>query len=135
MKKAILIVVMLIFVVSSACAEIPDISGLSSDELLSLIHEAEKILFSERLTEGVKVPPGVYVVGEDIPAGTYRIEITDGTGFYDIYDKPDGNYLYSGLSGSSYGVTELGKIILEDGNIVKFVNSTFVFYPYVGIIF
>ena len=106
---------------------------LETSELLEVNQVLQSILFERTLPEGVRVPQGTYIIGEDIPAGTYRIEITDGTGYYDVYDKQDGNLIQGGITGKSYKVTEIGKITFEDGNILKLVNSTFIFYPYTGI--
>lgn len=106
---------------------------LETSELLEVNQVLQSILFERILPEGVRVPQGTYIIGEDIPAGTYRIEITDGTGYYDVYDKQDGKLIHSGLTGKSYKVTEIGKITFEDGNVLKLVNSTFIFYPYTGI--
>ena len=107
--------------------------GLETSELLEVNQVLQSVLFEKTLPEGVRVPQGTYIIGEDIPAGTYRIEITDGTGYYDVYDKPDGKLIHSGITGKSYNVTEIGKITFDDGNILKLVNSTFIFYPYTGI--
>ena len=133
MKRILAALLVAFLLIGTASASVPDLSGMTADELLDTIRAAQALLFSEQLVNGVRVPQGTYIVGEDIPAGTYRIEITDGTGFYDLYDKPDGRLLQTGLTGSLYDVTEIGKITLEDGNALKFVNSTFIFYPYTGI--
>ena len=133
MKRILASLLVAFLLIGTASASVPDLSGLTADELLDTIRAAQSLLFSEQLVNGVRVPQGTYIIGEDIPAGTYRIEITDGTGFYDLYDKPDGRLLQTGLTGSLYDVTEIGKITLEDGNALKFVNSTFIFYPYTGI--
>ena len=133
MKKFLALILAMILLGGSAAAETPDLSGLTTDELLSVIREAQALLFDQQLVDGVSVPQGTYIIGEDIPAGAYRIEITDGTGYYDVYDKQDGKLIHSGLTGKSYKVTEIGKITFEDGNVLKLVNSTFIFYPYTGI--
>lgn len=133
MKKVIALIAALILIAGSAAAEIPDLSSLSDEELLLVIQTAQRLLFDSSLSEGVRVPQGTYTVGTDIPAGTYRIEITDGTGYYEVYDKPDGRLLHAGITGSGYNITEIGKITLEDGYVLSLINSSFVFYPYVGI--
>ena len=133
MKKIISTLLVIFLLVGPAYASAPDLSSLTADELLDVIRTAQALLFSDQLVNGVRVPQGTYVIGEDIPAGTYRIEITDGTGYYDVYDKPNGYLVHSGITGKSYNVTEIGKITLEDGNVLELVNSTFIFYPYTGI--
>ncbi len=119
--------------IGSGLSEIPDLTGLTKDELHAVIQEAQSILFSTNLNEGVRVPQGTYIIGEDIPAGTYRIEISDGTGYYNVYDKPDGFVITAGLTGPIYDISEIGKITFESGNVLELVNSTFTFFPYTGI--
>jgi hypothetical protein len=134
MKKLItLLLIAALLLPAAALADLPDISGLTVEELIELNHQIQLRLFSEQLVNGVKVPPGTYIIGEDIPAGTYRVEITGGTGFYDLNQKAGGYLIASGLTGSLYDVTEIGKMVLEDGNELKLYNSTFVLYPYTGL--
>ena len=134
MKRLITILLILALAVPAiSLADLPDISGLTNEELVELNKNIQSILFSRQLVDGVTVPPGRYIIGEDIPAGTYRIEITGGTGFYDVYDSPGGKTIATGLTGELYDVTEFGKITFEEGNELKLVNSTFIFFPYTGI--
>lgn len=134
MKKLITMILILALAVPAlALADLPDISALTVEELIELNHQIQNRLFSEQLVNGVKVPPGTYIIGEDIPAGTYRVEITGGTGFYDLNQEADGHLITTGLTGSLYDVTEIGKMVLEDGNELKLYNSTFVLYPYTGL--
>lgn len=134
MKKLLTIILILALVLpSAALADLPDLSGMSSDELLNLIHYAQALLFSTELENGITVPQGDYIIGEDIPAGTYRIEITGIGGFFDLYESKDGRKLATGLTGSTYNVTDIGKLVLEDGNVLSYRNSTFIFFPYTGV--
>ena len=136
MKKLITVILILALLLpAAALADLPDISGLSPDELLELNHKIQMALFSEKLVDGITVEQGKYIVGEDIPAGTYRIEITGIGGFYDLYDKQDGKKISAGLTGSTYHIDGIGKLILEEGNYLCFTNSTFIFYPYTGVFY
>jgi len=131
----ILLFLLLSLIPSIVYADVPDLSKLSDEDLLSVIQDAQKLLFDSKLNEGVRVPQGTYTIGIDIPAGTYRIEITDGTGYYDVFDKEGGYKIFAGLTGKSYKVTDIGKITFEEGNVLVLVNSTFIFYPYVGLFY
>lgn len=134
MKKLItLLLIAAMLLPAASLADLPDISDLTTDELIELNHQIQARLFSEQLVSGVTVPPGRYTIGEDIPAGTYRIEITGGTGFFDVYDKEGGRNTMTGLTGELYSVTEIGKIEFVDGNILALYNSTFIFFPYAGL--
>lgn len=134
MKKLLTLILALALILPAvALAEVPDISGLTVDELIELNHLIQQRLFSEKLINGVSVPPGSYVIGEDIPAGTYRVEITGGTGYFDLNRDSKGWLIKSGLTGSGYNVTEIGKITFEDGNTLDLYNSTFILFPYTGL--
>ena len=134
MKKLLsLILVVVLVLPAAACADLPDISSLTDQELLDLCKMIGVKLFGEKLADGIIVPPGEYIVGEDIPAGNYKITISGGMGFYDVYNKKGGYIVMSGVAGEPYNVLEIGKLTLEDGNILELTNSTFTFYPYLNL--
>lgn len=133
MKRFLCLLFVLILIPLFAFADLPDISELSNEELLALSYDINLRLFSKELFNGVTVPQGRYIIGEDIPSGVYRIEITGGSGYYDLREKPDGHIISSGITGKSYKVTDIGKIELSDGNELYICNSTFIFYPYTGL--
>lgn len=134
MKRLLTIVLALVMILpATSLADVPDLSGLSAEELLETIRAAQLLLFSSELVNGITVPQGEYIIGEDIPAGTYRIEITGTGGYYDLYKSKGGQMLATGLTGSTYHVSDIGKLVLEDGNVLMYRNSTFIFYPYTGV--
>lgn len=82
---------------------------------------------------------GRYTVGEDIPAGSYSISATDrGTNLtvwgaaYDDY-KTNGGLLLNVVMNKDRN-PNLGKVILEEGNVIDF-TSPLVFEPYKGFSF
>lgn len=82
---------------------------------------------------------GRYTVGEDIPAGSYSISATDkGTNLtvwgaaYDDY-RTNGGLLLNVVMNKDRN-PNLGKVILEEGNIIDF-TSPLVFEPYKGFSF
>ena len=133
MKKLFCLVLSLCLLPLFALADVPDISDLNNDDLLLLLQNIQRRLFDDHLVDGVSVSQGTYIVGEDIPAGVYRIEITGGTGYYELSAFHGGKLLNTGITGKSYNVTEIGKIVLSEGNELMIANSTFVFFPYTGI--
>lgn len=133
MKKLIIFILCVALLPAAALADLPDLSNLSTDELLEVIRSAQLLLFSSELVNGITVPQGEYIIGEDIPAGTYRIEITGIGGYFDLYESKDGSKIATGLTGSTYDVTGIGKLVLEEGNVLMYRNSTFIFYPYTGV--
>lgn len=130
-----IILIMIMFIPASVLADLPDVTELSNEELIELNQLIQDQLFSRQLIDGVTVPQGTYTVGTDIPAGTYRIEITGIGGYYDLYESDGGKTLETGLTGSTYDVFAIGKFELKDGNVLKIRNSTFIFFPYTGIFY
>ena len=115
MKKLITIILILaLFLPAAALADLPDISALTEAELIELNHQIQLMLFSQKLVDGVTVPAGEYIVGEDVPEGVYRVEVVyksaGGTLF--IFDKADDS-MYSDQSylGEFWGVEEIGKLM------------------------
>lgn len=44
---------------------------------------------NDSLDDTGRLNPGVYIIGEDIPAGKYTFSITDGAGIISVYDSYD----------------------------------------------
>ena len=137
MKKLITIILILaLFLPAAALADLPDISALTEAELIELNHQIQLMLFSQKLVDGVTVPAGEYIVGEDVPEGVYRVEVVyksaGGTLF--IFDKADDS-MYSDQSylGEFWGVEEIGKLTLKAGNKIKISTNALKFFPYVGL--
>ena len=137
MKKLITVILILAMLLPvAAMADLPDISALTEAELIELNHQIQLMLFSQKLVDGVTVPAGEYIVGEDIPEGVYRVEVVyksaGGTLF--IFDKADDS-MYSDQSylGEFWGVEEIGKLTLKAGNKVKISTNALKFFPYVGL--
>lgn len=90
--------------------------------------------------EGLTVPSGVYIADEDFPSGIYRIELADDKkgGIIKLYNKKSDmsrafSYLYEYTLGSFYGVTVVGKIEINPGNVLDVINTTIKLLPYEGL--
>ena len=81
------------------------------------------------LDKEVTVPIGVYVVGEDIPAGTYTIKSTGRYFYYSVYTDTGSPLAY----GSILAEECVGKITLENGYTVEIEYSPVIFAPYKGL--
>ena len=138
MKKLLtLIMIMLLAVPAISLADLPDISGLSAAELLELNHQIQNKLFSEQLTNGVAVPTGTYIIGEDIPAGSYRVILTatlDYVGGTLIEGRSGWDAEFSVATPSGQSI-EIGKLVLEEGLNLYIDQAVAVFYPYTGLFF
>lgn len=73
-----IIIVVIVSLVSLSSAESIDLASLSYDELISLQSKITLEIMSRPDFKSVKVPPGAYKVGEDIPAGKWTITATEG---------------------------------------------------------
>ena len=133
----LLFVLMLFPVVSFA--DLPDVSGLSRDELLQLSYIVQNLLFEKTLPDGILFPAGDYVVGADIPAGEYRADVvSDVGGVITIYptkgdcEKNPLSYISETYLGNMWG-TLVFRLVLENGNYVQLKYNSLKLYPYYGL--
>lgn len=126
MKRFLCFLVMVILVIPSlACAEI-DIKTLSTDELLSLKLLIIQELIDRGEVKSATVPAGEYIVGEDIPAGSYSMS-TDQILVTVVVNEYDGMYVITPDNG-------IGKLVLKDGDKLQ-LTSTVILTKYSGLTF
>jgi len=137
MKKLIAFILILTLAVpAAALADLPDISGLSEEELIELNHQIQMRLFNEKLINGVDVPAGEYTVGTDLPEGTYRMVIVfpSAGGHMSVFKSEEQkSAIDESFLGEYWGVTEIGKITLVDGNILRISGNTLRLFAYTGL--
>ncbi len=80
MKKmfSLFLIAITVLTVTFASAESIDLSSLTYDELIALSTKITMEIMSRPDFKTVKVPPGAYEVGKDIPAGKWTITATEG---------------------------------------------------------
>ena len=88
MKKLLACVLALILIGCAALAEI-DLSGMSYEELVALKDQINLAIWNSAEWQEVEVPTGVWVVGEDIPAGWWTVRpATENEYFYvSVFDE------------------------------------------------
>ena len=132
MKRIVSLFLALILVcMAAACAaESIDLSGLSFDELMSLRQALDAEIMSRPEWKEVAVPAGTWVVGKDIPAGSYCIKSEKGYVNVTVWRKVKDDYSNNGLVYNELIKPEspLGKIELEDGFILD-LGRPVVFTP------
>ena len=81
--------------------------------------------------------PGEYIVGEDIPAGSYRIEVilpkeAFAYGSALVHDPAD---MFTSVSGdiTGEGFENIGNITMKDGQIFDVEVYSIRIYPYTGL--
>ena len=116
-----------------------DLSDFSYDELLQLRADVDAALWASDGWQEVTVPTGVYIVGEDIPAGKWSIEIGDPESEYytlcsvATYGTPDDYYKSLGCVSSATlqpGIPYTLNII--DGQLLKISGNRILFHPFTG---
>ena len=87
---------------------------------------------------GLTVPAGVYIAGEDFPAGTYRIELADqkSGSVVVLYEKMEDTtrafaYLHEYTMNKRSPV--IGKMVIEDGNVLDIRSGVIILLPYEGL--
>lgn len=134
MKRFFCILFLLFFLPVVSLADLPDLSGLSRDELIELSHLVQSMLFDDSLADGVLVPAGDYIVGVDLPAGTYRADVVSDVGGVCAVcpSASDSFRTQEYYLGNMYGTLSF-RLILEDGNLLTIKYNSLKLYPYTGL--
>ena len=148
MKKLLLLALVLCLFVPCVSAEDIDLSGLSFEQLVALKEKINLAIWNSKEWQEVAVPIGLYVVGKDIPAGSWTIKAA-AVGFTVVAfgDKlePNGreiaysSYYYreEAWSGKESNYKP-GKdpleftITVKDGDYVQVDYASALFTPYAG---
>ena len=78
MKKILALVIILLSLFTVSFAESSfNLSGLSYDKLVALKDQINLAMWNSAEWQEIEVPHGVYVIGEDIPAGKWTIKAAD----------------------------------------------------------
>lgn len=139
MKKAFAFVLVCVLATCCIAYAEPDYNSMTYDELLKINKSVQAALFKKGvLADGVVIYPGIYKVGEEIPAGEYRAECKGAYSSAVLYVYPDENNMNI-LRGKSYVMAEMygssivGKLVLEKGNIVDLSGGNIILTAYTGI--
>lgn len=124
MKKIFALVLVLVISLSLPAFGEIDLQTMTDEELTSLNQQIQTELFNRHAAgEGVQVPPGYYLVGEDIPAGRYQVIVSEDELVVTFEVIHDLKYDYGNTYwlGSLYGGTT-ANITLKEGYALR-VNS------------
>lgn len=106
-------------------AEIPDLSGLTDDEIVELLGIINEELVRRGINKSAELPAGKYVGGRDLPAGAYIISCKTDENHHGIVwvsaanDDLKNDYpsiLYDHVSFSS---EEQYRVTIEEGGILN----------------
>ena len=73
MKKLLCLLFVLVLLPVVSLSDLPDISGLSYEELVQLRDCINLAIWNSEEWQEVTVPPGLWKIGDDIPAGHWTI--------------------------------------------------------------
>lgn len=104
MKKLICLIAIMCLVFPYASAEI-DLSGMTYAELVALKDKINLAIWNSKEWQEVTVPQGIWVVGEDIPAGHWNI---------------------SAPSKAMYTSIECGEKLMENGISISFMSKKYI---------
>ena len=77
MKKLLTIILILAMAMPvTSLADLPDISNLTYDELVELKNKINLAMWNSEEWQEVTVPVGMWIIGEDIPAGIWHISVS-----------------------------------------------------------
>lgn len=148
MKRLLCVLFVLSLLPVAALADLPDLSGLSFDELVQLRGQINLAIWNSQEWQEVTISPGVYEIGVDIPAGHWSVRPVSGCGpDYIIYasgvkDQGHDIDLFAGehimecicdpssayYSGEYKTSTD---IVMEAGHFVR-LDCAMIFSPYTG---
>lgn len=127
-----LILVVLMMFCSAASAEGIDLTAMSFEELIALRQEIDLLIFASDEYKNVSVPAGEYVIGEDIPAGTYTLD-SDGMAMISVYSDASKNIMGMVAAHTVGNGETVGKIELKEGNVVEIQFTSIIFKTYAGL--
>ena len=134
MKK--LVVLLLVCILFVSCAAADDLSGLSFDDLVKLRDEINAEIVSRPEWKETTVPPGDWVVGQDIPVGVYSIRNADSVDYagLSLWRVAVHDYSNRGYIGNIFveNGEPYGRLQLEAGWVVSISNPV-VFAPPQGL--
>lgn len=154
MKKVLALIVVVLSMFSTLAIAEVDLSGMSYEELVALKDRINLAIWNSEEWQEVTVPQGIWVVGEDIPAGHWTIKCIADTNAAFVYvvvsNKLDntgkkvmrGGDFWAGESiynpDSSYTQKKLALPVIEwdielfDGLYVEVNYEAAIFTPYSG---
>ena len=150
MKKIACILLIAIITLSTSIvfATDVDLSGMSFDELVALKDKINIAIWNSKEWQEVKVPQGIWKVGEDIPSGHWTIEACDGdwanikvsTEIDEMGKsvKRSNRYYYAQVTSETYRSykpdNDVPAIDVEliDGDYIEIENASVIFKPYSG---
>ena len=78
-----------------------------------------------QLETGVRIPTGTYIIGEDIPAGTYRFEMRNTTSKVEYFDNKSSLFPSTSFDLNARSET-YGRLSMAEGGVLKISISSII---------
>lgn len=131
-KLATLILTIALILAPAAHADI-DLSGMSFNELVELQEKVTAAMWASDEWQEVELPAGMYVIGDDIPAGQWDFSCENGMVMIKVWKSVD-EYTQNGdkiwLNVISANAGEKATALFSDGQVIQLFPSSAVFYPH-----
>lgn len=143
MKRFIIVLLAAAMLTSAAFAENQLFTKPLNEMSLEELTEASLSINNEITArfgkiEGAVLEPGLYIVGEDIPEGSYYFEGVEGRFSTSLHVYPSINKMGSfddiqEIYGIGSDTPKSGRVILKNGNAIQFVQGPAVIHIYKGL--
>lgn len=143
MKKFVILILaaLLLFGIASAEESLftKPVKEMSMEELEGIRLAIEnEIMNRYGFLEGMTIEPGIYIAGEDFPAGSYYFEGVEGQYAAHIYEYPSiektsGLGAIQEIHGVGSDVPKTGRMIFQEGNVLKIVTGPAIIHFYKGL--
>ena len=114
-----------LLLISGALADVPDISGLTDDEIVELLGKVNEELVGRGIAKSAELPAGKYTGGKDLPAGSYIITCKTDDNHHGIVwvsaagDDLNENYPSILYEHVSFNSEEKYRVTIEEGGILN----------------
>lgn len=124
-RRFLCLLLVSLLIVPAALADVPDISGLSDDEIVELTKKTNEELVRRGISKSAELPAGKYTAGKDLPAGSYVLTCKTDANHHGIVwasaptddlDKDYPSILYKHVS---FNEEEQFRITLDEGGILN----------------
>ena len=109
----------------SALADVPDITGLTDDEIVEMLGKINEEIVSRGIMKSAELPAGKYTGGRDLPAGSYIITCKTDDNHHGIVwvsaaaDDLDNQYPSILYEHVSFNSEEKFRVMIENGGILN----------------
>jgi len=135
MKKLVTLILALALILAPAAMAEIDLSGMSFDELVALQKQVISAIMQTDEWQEAELPVGMYVIGEDIPAGQWDFSCENGMVMIKVWKSVD-EYTQNGdkiwLNAISANAGEKSTALFSDGQVIQLFFNSAVFYPHVA---